>query len=667
MKKLIALFIALFLMLSFAGCDKAPDDFDDAQQGFENIEDSDDKKVIEENIKNVFGVKISLPEAEGYAGATIDSSGMSMYMVTMTEPKVDAEKFFKDIASAFSSWEANEDTLTYSRETDKVLYGAVIAMESDLLTIAFSMTDNELIEGMMSGPAAFISEIEKHSGVKLEFPSFVTSVGLPSLSNDGAKAHYGGMLLNGSANLNEENFIALADALTAQLSGYTMVEGESDGWGAEAVLKWVNNSDESRYFELELYDLEGMQYVEFAYHFTDRSLLPAWPSEQIDAFFGKAVGLPAYSGNYRALESSEYKNDPNDEYSEYLDHVSIDLTGGDAEELAVWLSEIEAAGFEKTSGSYDDIYVKDLGGGLFANVSAESETYGGRVYITVEKEVLTGLEWPAEHIKANYGAEFAALLPAISEGPRRVFDVENNYIYIRNHLDTASVEAWCAAMRAAGFEETTNTSERVEYAMVFDNYDQVEVSLSYGENYGTFYIDYEKYEGPGFTLPTNAYIEYTFSYSSNPDSKSTYKVVKIGEEYYFDSGALAKYYFKYDTSSKTWTRYDGMALGGSIMWIKSDKVLDRYSVDSALKSAMNYIFYSKSNYMVEDPSQTKVIAGSECIKITSTQSTSEYWLSRDTGLIFAQNAFTVIEVVKYDTSVKSLADAGITADMLPKG
>ena len=69
--------------------------------------------------------------------------------------------------------------------------------------------------------------------------------------------------------------------------------------------------------------------------------------------------------------------------------------------------------------------------------------------------------------------------------------------------------------------------------------------------------------------------------------------------------------------------------------------------------------------MVEDQSTTKTIAGSQCIKITSTQSTAEYWLSRDTGLLFAQNAFTLIEVVKYDTSVKSLADAGITADMLP--
>ena len=201
--------------------------------------------------------------------------------------------------------------------------------------------------------------------------------------------------------------------------------------------------------------------------------------------------------------------------------------------------------------------------------------------------------------------------------------------------------------------------------MIFDNYDQVEVSLSFGENYGTFYVDYEKYEGPGFTLPTNAYIEYTYAYSSNPDSKITYKVTKIGEDYYFDSGAMSKTYFKYDASAKTWTRYNGMSLGDSIMWIKADKVLDRYGVDKALKSSMNYLFYTKTNYMVEDQSTTKTIAGSQCIKITSTQSTAEYWLSRDTGLLFAQNAFTLIEVVKYDTSVKSLADAGITADMLP--
>lgn len=671
MRKILTFLIVAFMLFSMVSCDlgggKDSEDFGEAQEGFENIEDSDNKETIEKNIKDVFGVKITLPEAEDYAGATIGGSSMSMYMVTMTEPKVNAEEFFADIASAFSSWEANEDTLTYSRTTDKVLYGAVIAMEGDLLTIAFSMTDNELIEGMTSGPTEFIKEIEKYSGVKLEFPSFVTSVGLPSLSNDGAKAQYGGMLLNGSANLNEENFLALADALSSQLSGYTMVEGEAESWGPEAVLQWIDNSDESRYFELELYDFDGMQYVEFAYHYTDRSLLPAWPSDQIDAFFGKAIALPAYSGNYKELEVSEYKNEQPGEYSEYLDHIAVYMTWTEEEELDPWLASIESAGYAKTAGDYTDeyIYVKDLGNGLYANVSAEYDSYGGQLTITVEKEELTGLEWPAEHIKTQYGAEFAALLPAIAEAPRRVFDVENNYIYIRNNLDTEAVETWCAAMRAAGFEETTKTSERAKYSMIFDNYDQVEVSLSFGENYGTFYVDYEKYEGPGFTLPTNAYIEYTYAYSSNPDSKITYKVTKIGEDYYFDSGALSKTYFKYDASAKTWTRYNGMNLGDSIMWIKADKVLDRYGVDKALKSSMNNLFYTKSNYMVEDQSTTKTIAGSQCIKITSTQSTAEYWLSRDTGLLFAQNAFTLIEVVKYDTSVKSLADAGITADMLP--
>ena len=667
MKKLLALLAAVLLILSFAACDEEPDpeDFDEAQDGFEDIKDSDGKEDIEANIKKIFGVTVKLPEAEEYLGMTLDGSGSSMYIVSMTDPDMDAEEFFESLASSFSSWDANEDALTYSRETDSVLYGVVIAMENDTLNISFSITDNELISDMVSGPTEFIAEIEKYSGIKLEFPTFVTSVGFPSLSNDGSKADYGGMLLNGSSNLNEENFEAVADALSAQLSGYTKSEKEADTWGAEKAYVWVNNSDESKYFELELYDLEGMQYVEFAYHFTDRSLLPAWPTDQIDAFFGKAVGLPAYSGNYKTLETSEYKNDPNESYSEYLDHVSIDLTGAEQEELALWFTELEAAGFEKVAGDYDDSYVKDLGGGLYATVSAESESYGGRVYIKVEKEQLKGLEWPMEQIKANYGSDFAALLPAIEQGPRRVFEVEKNTIYIRNHLDTASVENWCAAMLKAGFTEESKTSERVKYSMDFDNYDQVEVSLSFGENYGSLYIDYEKYEGPGFTLPENAYIEYTYAYSTNPDTKTTYKVTKIGEDYYFDLGAMSKTYFDYDEATKTWQRYNGMSLGGSIMWIKADKVLDRYGVDKALKSSLGNLFYTKSSYMVEDPSQTKSVAGSECIRITSTQSTSEYWLSKDTGLLFEQNALVVIEVVKYDTSVKSFANAGLTDDMFP--
>ncbi len=663
MKKLFSLLVALMMVLTLAACggDKAPD-FDKAQDNFDKITESDSKKDIEENIKNVFGVKVSLPDAESYMGNTISTDGSSIYMVTLIGSSLTEEELFDKLASSFSGWTATESTLTYSKETDTVLYGAVIAKEGDYLTIAFSITDMEILDEFMGGPTDFYAEIKKISGVEITFPAIVTAIGMPSGGSDGANAHYGGMLLNGSANLDEAGFEAVASALDSQLTGFTREELEPEDWGAEKTFRWTDNSDESRYFELQLFDFEGMQYVDFTFHYTDRSLLVAWPADQIDAFFGKSTGIPAYIGNYTELEVFEHINDP-DEYSDYADHISIELTWTEEDELEAWLADLENHGFVKAETDWGDVnYYKDLGGGLFVKLDAYRETYGGSLELTFEKEQLEGLEWPAAQIKEKYGDMFADMFPAMPQATRRVFEMQNNTIYIRNNVDGAAQEDYCEALVDAGFAESFKGETSAKYSHTFENYDVVEISFSYEDNYASIYIDYEKYEGPGFTLPENALIEYTFAYANSPDNTSAYQVVKIGEEYFF-SGGLFGFYYEYDEAKKVWFKHSSMTFNGDTSWTMSEEELDRFAVDKALKNSMSYLSFTKSSYHTEDASLNKTVAGSSCTAYVSGSST--YWVSDDTGLLFEQSAAWIVKVTTYDTSIRSFADAGVTADMLP--
>ncbi len=664
MKKLFAVLIATMMLLSLTACgeDQEPS-YDAAQEKFEEIAATDNKKEIEDTIKSVFGVKVSLPEAESYMSNTISSEESSIYMVTLVDAAVTPEELFEKLASAFSGWTATESTLTYSKETDTVLYGAVIAEEGDYLTIAFSMTDMEVIGEFMGASNDFYAEIKKLSGVEIAFPDIVTSIGLPSGSNDGAQAHYGGMLLSGSSNLDEAGFEAIADSLDSQLDGFTREEVEAETWGAARVIRWTDDTDKTRYFELELYDFEGVQYVEFAFHYTDRSLLVAWPGEQIDKFFGKATGIPPYSGNYEGLEVYEYVYDPDEEYSDYADHISVEMTWTEEEEMEVWLAELEQTGFVKSEDDWGGVkYYKDLGDGLFVKLNAYRETYGGSLDLTFEKEQLTGLEWPAAQIEENYGSAFASLLPAVPQATRRTFTMNKDTVYIYNNFDSTAFNAYCDTLVGVGFTETTRDESYAKYTHTFENYDRVAVSVSFEKDNSSVYVDYEAYEGPGFTLPENALIEYTFAYANNLEATSSFKIVKIGENYHFSGGYFGSYY-EYDEAGKVWYKYSSMTFDETTEWSKSEETMDRYAVDKALKNSMSYIFFEKGSYHNEDTSKNKTVQGSPCTAYTSGSYT--YWVSDDTGLLFDQSAIWVVTVTVYDTSIQSFADAGITADMLP--
>ncbi len=663
MKKLFVILIAAVMLLSLAACnnEKEPE-FDDAQKQIEDIQDSDDKDTIEKNIKDVFGVKISLPKADSYSASTVSGDGSSIYLVTMEGASLTAEELFDQLSSTFSSWTATESVLTYSKETDSVLYGAVIAKEGDYLTIAFSITDQELIGSFTSDIDSFYSEIKKLSGIKLDLSTVVTSVGFPDTSSDGAKVNYGGMLLSGGGNLDESGFDAVADLLDKQLTGYTKEEPDTTTWGAAKILRWVDNSDQTCFFELELFDFEGVQYVNLHYHYTDRSLLSAWPFEQINGFFGKDAGIPQFSGNYRDLQVYEFINE-DDEYSDYADHIEINLSGTEEEECNAWIAALESHGFVRSEDDWGNVrYYKDLGGGLYVNMKTYRETYGGAFEITLEKEQLDGLEWPAAQIEEKYGSGFASMLPAVPQATRRTFTVSNDTIYIRNNFDSAAFNAYCDALMSAGFTETSRDEIYAKYSYSFENYDKVTVSVSFEIDNSSVYVDYEKYEGPGFTLPENALIEYTFAYPSDPEDFSSFKIVKIGENYHFSGGIFGSYY-EYDEASKVWYKYTSITIGETSEWTKGEEALDRYAVDRALKNSMSYLFFEKASHHEEDASRNKTVHGFSCTAYTAGSYT--YWVSDDTGLLFEQDGIFLVKVTAYDTSIRSFEDAGITADMMP--
>ena len=134
MKKIITILLCLLLAVSLVACGNngtpnANKDFDEAQKNFEDIEASTNKKDIEKTIKKVFGVDISLPDADSYSADTMEISGSSMYVVMISGSKQNAEQYYNSVKSKFSKWTAVDAAKTFSYETEDVTYGAVIEDE----------------------------------------------------------------------------------------------------------------------------------------------------------------------------------------------------------------------------------------------------------------------------------------------------------------------------------------------------------------------------------------------------------------------------------------------------------------------------------------------------------------------------------------------------------
>ena len=666
----VALIVTLVL-LGNKGTPNGDEDFDDARKKLEEGEGSTNKKDIEKNIKEVFGVELSLPDGDEYVAETVEISGSSSYAVLVYGSSMNAEQYYNSVKSKFSKWTAIDEAKTFSYVTDDVTYGAVFEDEEDDLCIAFSMTDNEMLEGLedlIGDTSSFRNEIKTLSGVEFTFPDFVTSVALENSSSVGSKVEYSAMLLSGGANLTKTQFEAIIDAITPQLTGYT--KGEAVEGSNSTKVQWVNDENPTRYFEIVLNDYDGSTWVNFGYGYADRSLLVPWPEDEIDAFLGEASAIPAYSGDYRDLETS-YSADwaPNE--------FTVELNGADEDEFNAWIAYLADAGFvaqeimDEYYGTTYTQYARMINEGLYLTLIPEFFTYGS-VYIELIKEVYENTDWPTQALIDAYGEKAAVSIPQLDKAAKRcfVFDPDSDEITVQNNVSMELYDEYAQKLLDAGFELTYSNSYStyVTYTKIFDNWDELKISIEYvDDSYydeTNFYIDisFKPYTGFSAKLPENVEIVYQTTMVIG-ESSATYedRIVKLGESYYV-TGSYYDMYYEFNSTDRTWTAYEGAKGDDGTEWSVYEENLSRSGVDNKLKGAFTSM---NSNAKKAEPEQNSVYAGVNCVKyiyeISYGQAYNysyEYWIEESTGLVFRyyssyEGGSTETLITDYDTSVNS--------------
>ena len=683
MKKIITILLCLLLAVSLVACGNngppnANKDFDEAQKNFEDIEASTNKKDIEKTIEKVFGVDISLPDADSYSADTMEISGSSMYVVMISGSKQNAEQYYNSVKSKFSKWTAVDAAKTFSYETEDVTYGAVIEDEDGVLHIVFSMTDRELTDAfrdLVGDTSAFRAELKTRTGLDITFPDIVTSVGLPSSNTVGSKVEYSGMLLAGSANLDATGFQAVIDTLTPQLTGYT--KGEPIQGTNTTTVQWINNADSTKYFEIVLNDYDGSTWVNFGFTYSDRSLLDPWPATELESFLGVASVLPEYEGEYRSLEFSyDAEYNPDD--------FTIELSGADEEELNAWVASLVAAGFaeESVEQSWGDPikqYTKQVNDGLYLIVLPRIYGYGsGDIRLT--KEVYTNLDWPTEALVTAYGQQVANAIPQIEKAAKRSFIFEEgSYSYdtltVENNASMELYNDYLAKLVAAEFEKTygNDYSTYVTYTKVFDNWDELKISVEYREDsYGDtneleLEITFKEYVGFGVALPENVeiVIQNTMVIGDRSGTTET-RIIKIGESYYMTGVYAFDAYYKFNAETRTWTVYNGTKNSdGTVTWEIEEENVNRANIDNMIKGAFSL---KNSNATKADPAQTATYAGVTCTKYEynvsygSTLSYAyEYWVDETSNLVFRyycayDGGSTETLITNYNTAVTSFGN-----------
>ncbi len=698
MKKFAIIFTCIIIALLMVSCDSVipdgnPDekkDYDEVHSKLEGIESSSDKSEIEKNIKDLFGVSISLPSGSEYQAETLDLDSASSYIVMIKGTSVTAEDYFNSVKSKFNGWEMPETgELALGYEADKVVYGFAVENTDGYFGLVFTMTDKELVDQFVSKDDEFVNEIKTHSGVTLTLPECVKSIGLPGLSNNGAKVSYGGMLLNDNGSINKEEFDQFVSSVDSQLSGYTKsVEGEDD----DMTVKWTNNSDPSKYFEAAYYEFDGTPMTSFSYNYLDKSLLAPWPTDDINELIGTNAGVPEYDGLYDDITVENHEDYEDD------NSISIYLEGISEEEFNAYFALLETQGFTKMGGESEyskPYWSKSISDTLYVEMKGSySESYwgdGGNGSISIYKTVLENVYWPADEIAAQFGDKAAGKIPSVASAQRRTFEVyddDYSYIYVSGTVDEQLFTSYCASIEALGFTLEEEWGQSKEYLYQWDDYDRLTVGVSYtsaddaGQEYMQVSIKYKPYES-FVTLPANVQITHTANnyYSSTPVTET---ITKIGEDWYF-SGTYGTSYYKYNSADRTWNVYNGYKLGstGAMTWLKDSKSYDRYAVDSKLKSALSGVYVER---LIEDADEftkgsTVTLHGQSCVEYSESMNfgnsygtSTVYYFNESMSIAFKMTSTVVSggeertstwEITDFNTSVSSFEGAGITADMLP--
>ena len=631
---------------------------------------------------------IRIPDGDSIQDSTINGEDTESYFITVVNPNEDFTAYFAYLKDFLVSQGFTQSDNNFVKIGDDIIGLSVTFDEkTNALTIAGAVVKDQ----SQTVPASeFLRTCNEKFGIELNFPNTVTDINDYYYSEDyGLGNLMGSFVIDDLTTATEATFNEFAGRLDAKLAPIGFVKGEAEtkkyANALECSVKWINENYD--YVILELL-IENNNYHFniniFASVIGGETGGDTWPSEEIARVFGDLVSNPTFSGDFESV----FVNISSDTGA-----LDVSLTEVNEKDFNVYIQSLLTIGFDETEVNG---YTKYFENGSYAQIYAVLSQNVATFTFALKTQVIT--PWPSAKIKEHFGEQANTIIPVPNDGGKASYSstYANDMLAITvdSGTQTDLMQKYIAQLRNSKFVDAGTGA----FEYTFENNDVIHItvySTSTAQNRFSISIEYKKYVGMRYNLPTN------FVAQINDNG---FTLTKIGESYvyrYDYANTLTKLeYFLFDSEKNEWLHAEGQIIkqagANGITWqnygsngeVINYQYVSRPQLDTFLSgtSGLAYMYYEEyldaGTNAIKDPTKDAIIAGANCEYVKITQSmgsyytaTYELWIELSTQMIYKvvttlemsgqTQTNTAFEIKSIDFSKTTLKDAGISNCMLP--
>ena len=360
MKKLLAILLSMFMLLSIVACGDKDDPLgggggtnptlEQVVEKLQGMPTSTDESAIENAIDEVFGVDVNLPEGT-YNAQTYTVNGVSAYMVTVSGANTTAADYYNSIKAEMlaKGYIAEDSELAFYKVVGTVGYSATVEDDGNDVIIVFGAASPTINPGNPSNPSSgnFLTaaELAEFDATGLSVPTGLTAVSKDVNLNSFIYDKEATVMLNGGTT---DNFTTLATALFG-IGFNADDEGEAHASVTSAI-----------------HTYEGVDYIDFSsYKISD--------DHKVGAIMSMSNGLITLSFRYEVIEVEVIRTTWFTAEEKQTFKVSLDMPNiGTLTEVDTW--DLSGWGVQQKR---IDFY--------FTGVTVEQfEAYAQQIYATLE-------------------------------------------------------------------------------------------------------------------------------------------------------------------------------------------------------------------------------------------------------------------------------------------
>ena len=631
---------------------------------------------------------IRIPEGDNIQDSTVNGEDTESYFVTVLNPKEDFSTYLSYLSDFLTKQGFTQSDSSFVVIGDDIIGLSVTFDEkTNTLTIAGAVVKGQSQTVLA---ADFLRTCNEKFGIELDFPTTVTDITDYYYSEDyGLGNLMGSFVIDGLTTATEATFNEFAGRLDAKLAPKGLAKGEPEikkyANALECSVKWINENYD--YVILELI-IENNNYHFniniFASVIGGETGDDTWPTDEIAKVFGDLVSIPAFSGDFESV----FVNISSDTGS-----LDVSLTEVNEKDFNVYIQSLLTIGFDETEVNG---YTKYFENGSYAQIYAVLSQNVATFTFSLKTQVF--VPWPSAKIKEHFGELANTIIPVPNDGGKASYSstYANDMLAITvdSGTQTDLMQNYIAQLRNSKFVDAGTGA----FEYTFENNDVIHItvySTSTAQNRFSISIEYKKYVGMRYNLPTN------FVAQINDNG---FTLTKIGESYvyrYDYANTLTKLeYFLFDSEKNEWLHAEGQILkqagANGITWqnygsngeVINYQYVSRPQLDTFLSgtSGLAYMYYEEyldaGTNVIKDPTKDAIIAGANCeyVKITKSMgsyytATYELWIDLPTQMIYKvvttlemsgqTQTNTSFEIKSIDFSKTTLKDAGISNCMLP--